>query len=281
MFSGLTRRISGREEVSEDEEQIFEDEIRSMASEGERGGWLEARVRDMLEGVLDLDDTAVAKVMTPRSRVDALEVNTDWEVMLKFVVETERTRLPVYRQSPNNVVGILYTKDLLTEFLKPKEQRRSLDKLLRKPIYVPESTRLDVMLRKFLQSRVHMAIVHDEYEAVSGIVTIEDILEEIVGEIQDETDIAEPVTIERINESEVRAAGTALVEHLNQELGLQLPEDADFDTVSGLIMSQLQEIPRRGQKVLIGNVEFEVLQATQRSIEQIKVRVLESTRSES
>jgi CBS domain containing-hemolysin-like protein len=277
MFSGLTRRISGKEEISEDEEQIFEDEIRSMASEGERGGWLEARVRDMLEGVLDLDDTAVAKVMTPRSRVDSLEVNTDWEVMLKFVVETERTRLPVYRQTLNNVIGILYTKDLLTEFLKPKEQRRPLDKLVRKPIYVPESTRLDVMLRKFLQSRVHMAIVHDEYEAVSGIVTIEDILEEIVGEIQDETDIAEPITIERIAENEFRIAGTTLVENVNRELGLQLPEDEDFDSVAGLVLSLLHEIPKRGQKVVIGNAEFEIQQATQRSIEQFKVRILDET----
>jgi CBS domain containing-hemolysin-like protein len=275
-FSGLTRRISGQVEIDEDEEQIFEDEIRSMASEGERGGWLEARVRDMLEGILDLDDTAVAKVMTPRSRVDSLDVNADWEAMLKFVVETERTRLPVFRQTINNVVGILYTKDLLTEFLKPKEQRRPLEKLLRKPIYVPESTRLDVMLRTFLQSRVHMAIVHDEYEAVSGIVTIEDILEEIVGEIQDETDVAEPVAIERLNESEVRVAGGALLEQLNQELGLQLPEDQDFDTVAGLIMHRLHEIPRRGVKVVVGNVELEVQQATQRSVDQIKLRILEN-----
>ncbi len=277
MFSGLTRRISGQEEIDEDEEQIFEEEIRSMASEGERGGWLEARVRDMLEGVLDLDDTAVAKVMSPRSRVDSLEVNSDWEAMLKFVSETERTRLPVFRHTLNNVVGILYTKDLLTEFLKPKEQRRPLEKLLRKPISVPESTRLDVMLKKFLQSRVHMAIVHDEYEAVSGIVTIEDILEEIVGEIQDETDVAEPVTIERINESEFRVTGATHVEQLNQEMGLQLPEEEDFDTVAGLIMSQVKEIPRRGQKIIVGNVEFEVQQATQRTIEQVKVRVLDET----
>ena len=277
MFSGLTRRISGQAEIDEDEEQIFEEEIRSMASEGERGGWLEARVRDMLEGVLDLDDTALAKVMTPRSQIDSLDVNSDWEATLKLVVETERTRLPVFRNTFNNVVGILYTKDLLTEFLKPKEQRRPLEKLLRKPIYVPESTRLDVMLKKFLQSRVHMAIVHDEYEAVSGIVTIEDILEEIVGEIQDETDVAEPVTIERINENEVRVAGTAHVEKLNQEMGLQLPEDEDFDTVAGLIMSVMKEIPRRGQKIVIGNVEFEVQQATQRTVEQVKVRVLDET----
>ncbi len=274
LFSTMAQRISGQGPIDEDEEQIFQEEIRSMASEGERGGWLEARVRDMLEGVLELDNTAVAKVMTPRSRVDSLEVGTDWEVMLKFVVETERTRLPVYRQRLDNVVGILYTKDLLTELLKPKEQRRPLDKLVRRPIYVPESTLLDVMLRKFLQSRVHMAIVHDEYEAVSGIVTIEDILEEIVGEIQDETDVAEPSPIQRINESEARVAGNTHLELLNQEFGLQLPEEEDYDTVAGLIMSQFHEIPSRGQKIVVGNVEFEVQQSTQRTVEQVKLRVL-------
>jgi CBS domain containing-hemolysin-like protein len=273
MFSGLTRRISGQRPIDADEEQLFEDEIRSMASEGARGGWLETRVRDMLEGILDLDDTAVVKVMTPRSRVDSLDVGTDWNVMLQYVVETERTRLPVYRQTINNVVGILYTKDLLTEFLKPAPQRRPLEKLLRKPIYVPESTRLDIMLRKFLQSRVHMAIVHDEYEAVSGIVTIEDVLEEIVGEIQDETDIAEPAPLVRISPTEVRLTGSAPLELVNQELGLQLPQEHDVDTVAGLLMKQLNDIPQRGQTIVVGKVEFEILQATQRSVEQVTLRL--------
>jgi CBS domain containing-hemolysin-like protein len=218
----------------------------------------------------------VAKVMTPRSRVDSLEIGTDWDVMLQFVVETERTRLPVYRQRFDTVVGILYTKDLLTELLKPMEHRRPLERLLRKPIYVPESTRLDVMLRKFLERRVHMAIVHDEYEAVSGIVTIEDILEEIVGEIQDETDVAEPSPIQRINDHEARVDGTAHLAQLNQELGLRLPEDKDFDTVAGLIMNQLHGIPSRGQKVVIGNVELEIQQASQRTVDQVTVRLLES-----
>jgi CBS domain containing-hemolysin-like protein len=276
LFSAMAQRISGREPIDEDEEEIFQEEIRSMASEGERGGWLEARVRDMLEGVLDLDNTAVAKVMTPRSRVDSLDVSTDWDVMLKFVVETERTRLPVYRQRIDNVVGILYTKDLLTELLKPAAQRRPLEKLLRKPIYVPESTRLDGMLRKFLESRVHMAIVHDEYEAVSGIVTIEDILEEIVGEIQDETDVVEPSPIHRINDHEARIEGSAYLAQLNQELGLQLPEEGDYDTIAGLIMNQLHSIPTRGQKVVVGNVELEVQQASSRSVDQVHLRILDS-----
>lgn len=275
LFSTMAQRISGQAPLDEDEEEIFQEEIRSMASEGERGGWLEAQVRDMLEGVLDLDNTAVAKVMTLRSRVDSLEIGSDWDAMLKFVVETERTRLPVYRQRLDNVVGILYTKDLLTELLKPVDQRRPLDKLVRKPIYVPESTRLDVMLRKFLQYRVHMAIVHDEYEAVSGIITIEDILEEIVGEIQDETDVAEPAAFERLNDSEFRVAGNAHVEKLNQELGLDLPEDGDFDTIAGLLMHQLNEVPHRGQKIVVGRAEFEVQQATQRSVEQVRLRLLD------
>jgi CBS domain containing-hemolysin-like protein len=274
LFSALTQRISGQGPLDEDEEQIFQDEIRSMASEGERGGWLETQVRDMLEGVLDLDNTPVAKVMTPRSRVDSLEVATTWNDMLRFVVETERTRLPVYRQRIDNVVGILYTKDLLTELLKPEATRRPLEKLLRKPMYVPESTLLDGMLRKFLQNRVHMAIVHDEYEAVSGIVTIEDILEEIVGEIQDETDVAEPSPIQRISEFEAQIGGEAHVEQINQEFGVQLPEEEDYDTVAGLIMRQLNEIPRRGQKVVVGNVELEVQQATQRSVDQVRLRIL-------
>ncbi len=273
MASAVMSRISGDPHTEEDAEEEFEDEIRSMASEGERGGWLETRVRDMLEGVLDLDDTVVAKVMTPRSRVDAIEVSTDWDTMLKYVVETERTRLPVFRQRADNVLGILYTKDLLTEFHKPIDKRRPLERLLRRPLFVPESTRLDEMLSRFLQNRVHLAVVMDEYNAVSGIITIEDILEEIVGEIQDETDVAEPAVIERLSKNEARVAGTAHIEQLNQELGLQLPETDDYDTVAGLLMSKLNEIPRRGQIIAVGNVEFEVQQATPRVVEILKLKI--------
>ena len=278
LMAGFAGRLTGESSPppAEDEEQEFELEIRSMASEGERDGWLASRVRRMLEGVLDLDDTLVGKVMTPRSRVDAIEVRTDWEEMARRVVELERTRFPVYRSQLDNVLGILYTKDLLPELLKPPSRRRRLVELLRKPISVPLTTRLDEMLSRFLQSRVHLAIVHDEYDAVAGIVTIEDILEEIVGEIEDETDERQPPEVERISDHESRAAGFAHLETINQQLGVDLPEDEDFDTISGLLMSRLNDVPTVGQRLVEGNVEIEVLEATPRYVKLVKLTRLQN-----
>ena len=188
VVSAMIARASGKVDEEEDEEEAFEDEILSMVSEGEHDGFLESEARDMIEGVMELDDNDVATVMTPRSKVDAMEAGTSWEDMMTRVVESGRTRIPIYRESIDNIVGILYAKDLLRESLRSESKRRSLHKLLREPLFVPESTLLDEMLSRFLHVRTHLAIVRDEYGGLAGVVTIEDILEEIVGEIVDETD---------------------------------------------------------------------------------------------
>ena len=183
----LIQRATGSDE-DEDEEEALEDEIRSIVSEGERDGLLDEDEREMIEGVIELDEKDVGSVMTPRSRVDSLDVNTEWSEMLEFVVECGRTRIPVFEDRKDNVIGILYTKDLLRESLRSESKRKPLVKLLRKPIRVPESKLLDEMLEEFRNLRVHLAIVRGEYGEMIGVVTIEDVLEEIVGEIVDETD---------------------------------------------------------------------------------------------
>lgn len=269
----LLARASGVEEPSEEEEEeAFEDEILSMVSEGEHDGFLEPDTRDMIEGVMELDDNDVAHVMTPRTSVDALEASVSWEEMMEFVVTSGRTRIPIYRETIDNVIGLLYAKDLLRESLRP--QRRPLVKLLREPIKVPASMLLDEMLKIFLHGRTHMAIVIDEYGGTEGVVTIEDVLEEIVGEIVDETDKDMSEEISILNDEQADVAGTVHIDRLNQELGLELPEEEEFETVSGLIMSQLNMVPRSGQEVTIGNVQFNILEASQRKIESVRVTVL-------
>jgi len=268
-------RASGQDEEEDDEEEAFEDEILSMVSEAEHDGLLESEARDMIEGVMELDDNDVVAVMTHRSKVDALEESSDWEQMVTFVVESGRTRIPVFKDKIDNIVGLLYTKDLLRESLRSESKRRPLKKLLRDPLFVPESTLLDEMLNRFLHVRTHMAIVRDEYGGLAGVVTIEDILEEIVGEIVDETDKDQSTAITILNPSQADVLGGVHIDRLNEVLGIELPDDDQFDTVSGLIMDQLKEIPRPGHELTLGRVQFNIQEANRRQIKSVRVTVLD------
>ncbi len=274
--SAMFARASGQSEEQEDEEEAFEDEILSLASEAQHDGHIERDTREMIEGVMDLDDADVTKIMTPRSRVDAMEVNTDWETMLEFVVKSGRTRIPIYEDNIDNIVGILFAKDLLRESLRSNNKRRSLKKMLRTPVSVQDSVRLDTMLAIFLQGRMHMAVVRDEYLGFAGVVTIEDVLEEIVGEIVDETDAEEREQIRMIAPNVAEVDGATPIDKVNEKLGVLLPEDEDFATVSGLIMRELKDIPRPGHELMILNVKVEIKEANRRAIRAVRLEVVEA-----
>lgn len=270
----LFQRLAGRHEEEDDEEEAFDDEIRTMVSAGQQGGLLEADARDMIEGVIELDGMTVDKIMTPRWKIDALDVNRSWAEVLQFVIEVGRTRIPVFERNLDNLLGVLFVKDLLPELAKSADEpRKKLQDLVRPAWFVPEKKMADEMLQDFLRIRNHMAIVMDEYESVAGVVTIEDILEEIVGEIVDETDKESGEEIQQLDESTALVAGYTHVDKLNEVLGLELPEDGDFDTVAGLVINQIREIPRVGQHVRIGKVDFEIIDANRRRVEQVKVVV--------
>ncbi len=273
--TAMFARASGQPEEEEDEEEAFEDEILSMVSEGEHDGYIESEARDMIEGVMELDDNDVRSVMTPRSKVDAMELETNWDDMMIRVVESGRTRIPIYNEKIDNVVGILYAKDLLRESLRSESKRRPLAKLLRDPLVVPETTLLDEMLSQFLHGRMHMSIVQDEYGGLAGVVTIEDVLEEIVGEIVDETDREQSKEITILNPKQADVEGTVHIHRLNEELGLELPDDENYDTVSGLIMHQINEIPRSGHELVVESVQFNILEANRRQIQSVRVTILD------
>lgn len=272
-FQELFARASGSEDVAENEGEAFEDEILSMVSEGEQDGFLEPNTRDMIEGIMELDDKTVAHVMTSRNDVDTLDLSVSWDEMIEFVIQSGRTRIPIFDGSPDRIVGLLYAKDLLRESRRP--QPRPLQKLLRSPLEVPEGTLLNAMLKTFLHGRTHMAIVKDEYGGLSGVVTIEDVLEEIVGEIVDETDKDKSGDITILNPLQADVRGTIHIVVLNEEMGIELPEDEEFATVSGLIMSQINEVPRSGHELTVGNVQFNILEATRRQIQAVRVTIRE------
>jgi CBS domain containing-hemolysin-like protein len=235
----------------------------------------------MIEGVIELGDIDVADIMTPRSRMDALQVDLGWPEVLEFVVRAARTRIPVYGESLDDIRGILYVKDLLPELAADTDQRRPLAELIRSAAFVPHTKAVDDLLDEFQKSHNHMAIVVDEYHAVTGLITIEDVLEEIVGEIVDEHDQEEPEEIHLIDDRSAEAMAAAHLDDLNEQLGIDLPEDDEFDTISGLVLSRLQRIPEAGETLQVGNVRITILAATPRRIDRVRLDILETTEQES
>ncbi len=280
LLEEVFRRLSGRPEEEVDEEEAFEDDIRAIVSEGLHDGLLDTETREMIEGVIELGDIDVADIMTPRSRMDVLQVDMGWTEVLDFVVRVARTRIPVYAKSLDEIRGILYVKDLLPELAIAAEERRPLPELVRPATFVPHTKAVDDLLDEFQKSHNHMAIVVDEYHAVTGLITIEDVLEEIVGEIVDEHDQEEPDDVRRLDDRSAEAMATAHIDELNERLGIDLPEDDEYDTISGLLLSRLQRIPQAGEHVQVGNVRITVLAATRRRIDRVRIDRLETAEQE-
>jgi CBS domain containing-hemolysin-like protein len=267
----LTRRLTGNGHHEEDEEDILHDEIRKKVAAGSREGYFGKGVREMIQGVLDLHDDTVGHIMTPRSDVDAIPLGMPWPEVMKFVTEVGRTRLPVYEGTLDNIVGILYVKDLLPQVTLGHLPDTELVDLLRKPWNVPIDRSVESLLREFLHSRSHMAIVLDEFRQTAGVVTIEDALEEIVGEIVDESDEDEEIELRWIDEDTAEAAGRVMIDQLNDRLGWDLPESEDYETVAGYVLHHTGQIPADGQELTIGSVTVQILKASNRQIERLRL----------
>ncbi len=264
--------MSGNPERATDEEELHE-EIRSIVTEGQREGVIEEDAREMIESVIELADVTVAQIMTPRTYMVSLHVETPWEQVVKFVIDSQHTRIPVYAKTRDEIIGILHIKDMLGEMARTTG-RRPLAEIVRKPFFVPESKKVDELLAEFQRSRNHMAIVLDEFGGVSGVVTIEDAIEQIVGEIADEYDEALVDGIKVHNETSAEALARVPLHELNARLGLSLPEDQDFDTVGGLIFHELGRIPAPGEDLTIGDVRLRILDAGRRRIDRVAIDVL-------
>ncbi len=269
LVDGFLHRLAGRERV-EPTEEIFEDEIRSIVSEGHREGLLEEDAREMIEGVIKLDDVDVAKAMTPRTDMIMISVELPWEEIIELMVQSPHTRIPVFRNTRDDVIGVLHAKDLLTMLAKNGDPP-PLEEILREPIFVPETKRLDDLLEEFRETRNHLALVLDEYGGVSGLVTLEDILEEIVGEIVDEYDADVEEEIHAIDDRTVAVLARVHLDELNDRLGLELPDSGDFDTIGGFVFSQLGRVPEAGEEVTAGEIRIKVVEATSRRIERLKL----------
>ncbi len=270
----LLHRMIGRETPHLDEESL-EEEIRTIVSEGHREGLLEEEAREMIEGVIELADADVAEIMTPRTDMHIISVDLTWEELLEDVIAAGHTRIPVFESTRDEIVGILYSKDLLPELAKgPDEPRRPLRELLRKPLFIPETKPVDDLLKMFQQVRSHIAIVLDEYGGVAGLVTIEDVLEEIVGEIVDEYDDDVEQLIKQLDDDTYDVVGRAHVDEVNDMLRIDLPEDNEYDTIGGFVFSKLGRIPSIGESLdWNGSVKLTVVEATRRRIDRVRIEL--------
>lgn len=268
----VMHRIAGRTSPGVDEESL-EEEIRAIVTEGHREGLLEEDAREMIEGVIELGDADVSQIMTPRTDMHMVPVDMPWDEVVADVIQSGHTRIPVFEDSRDEVIGILYSKDLLPELATGGTQSRTpIRDLLRKPVFVPETKAVDDVLQMFQQSRTHLAVVLDEYGGVAGLVTIEDVLEEIVGEIIDEYDEEVAAEIVRIDEHTCEALGRTHVDEINAAMHLELPDDSDFDTIGGFVFTELGQIPLPGETVLWQDkVRIHVLDASKRRINRVRI----------
>ncbi|NLE38962.1 MAG: HlyC/CorC family transporter [Pirellulaceae bacterium] len=276
----LMHRLAGRVPEVPDEES-FEEEIRTIVTEGHREGLLEEDARGMIEGIIELGDLDVSEIMTPRTDMVSLSVSLSWPELLEEVIGQGHTRIPVHDKNRDDIIGVLYMKDLLAELAKgPAGSGRPWTELLREPYFVPETKPIDVLLQDFQQNRHHMAVVLDEYGGVSGLVTMEDVLEEIVGEIIDEYDIALVDGIKPIDNQAFEVLGNVHIDEINERLGLDLPDDADFDTIGGMVFSELGHVPQAGEQLQRDNVRITVVEATRRRILRVRLELLDRLATE-
>jgi putative hemolysin len=251
ILTGITRVIAagfGTEVAAR--AQISTEELKLIVERGGEEGILEAEEEQMISAVIELGERRVHEVMVPRTDISALPVTAGLDEVIDTIIGEGHSRIPVYEKTIDKVVGILYAKDLLP-FLKGEDRQPDLRTLLRMPLFVPESMSIDDLLHQLQRRKVHIAIVLDEYGGTAGLVTIEDLLEEIVGDIQDEYDVEEPMT-ERLPDGSARVDGRAAVDDLAELFDVDLGglEDVDeYDTVGGLVYHRIGGVPRPGDKV--------------------------------
>lgn len=261
-FERLSQVLMGE---PKDREQLVE-----LLRDAEQRNLLKPDALAMIEGVLQVSEMQVRDIMIPRSQMVVIDRDAELDEFLPMVIEASHSRYPVIGENKDEVIGMLLAKDLLPFTAGGKSQSFELREILRPAVFVPESKRLDVLLKEFRSSRNHMAIVVDEYGGVAGVVTIEDVLEQIVGEIEDEYDFDEGTLILQMSENEYTVKALTSVEDFNEYFHTNFSDEGS-DTVGGLVIKRLGHVPKRGEVALIDKISFKVLRSDNRRVHLLKV----------
>jgi len=247
------------------------EELLGVLREARERGLVDSEALTMLEGVLDVGNIQVRDIMVPRAQMVCVRRDDPSSTILPIVVESGHSRFPVMDADRDDIVGILLAKDLLRLCISDVHERFDIREYMRPAVFVPESKRLNVLLKDFRRNRNHMAIVVDEYGGVSGLVTIEDVIEQIVGEIDDEFDVEDDQNIRKEADHQYTVRGVTRIDEFNEYFDSKLSEEEGFDTVAGLLMKELGRLPRRGEAANIDGFEFRVARADRRRIDALRV----------
>lgn len=270
-FTALFLVLSRREEDGrEGTGAVTEDELKILVDAGKEEGILEQDEREMIFSIFRLGDTLAREIMVPRIYITALDVSLSLPEAVEALLASGHSRVPVYEETIDHIIGLVYAKDLLGLWLKG-DQSGSLRGVLRPAYFVPEAKKIDELLDEMQARHVHMAIVIDEYGGVAGLVTLEDIVEEIVGEIRDEYDQAEEVSYQVVGEDEYVFLGRVDLDDFNELMGTNLPRD-EADTIGGFMYSQLGHVPVGGESIQVENVVLTVEQVSGRRIRKVRAR---------
>lgn len=266
-LSNLTLKIIGLK--SGDHSEIHtEEELRMILTESEEGGAIKPSEHELIQNVFEFDDRVVKHIYVPRTRVVALDIDEEVEIIIDKVIEEGYSRLPVYKDSIDNIIGILHAKDLIRSIRTKKIM--DINPLLRSAYYVPLSKQVNDLLRELQRQHIQMAIVTNEFGGTEGIVTMEDIIEELVGEIQDEYDEEKP-SVEKKSETEYIVNATASIGDVNDLLPIALEESSDYETISGLVNKIFGGIPAVNEKASFGGYDITIIKRQKHSVEQVKL----------
>lgn len=251
-----------------EEDQVTEEEILTMIELGEKHGILDEDESEWLQNIFDFDDTDISEIMTPSVDVTMINADASKQDIINIIKDSGLSRYPVYQEDEENIIGILHVKDYLLN-LQTKE--KSFTDLLAKPYFIPDSMRADDLFADMQNKNIHFAIAIDEFGGISGIITLEDLVEEIFGNIYDEHDSKEYPHIQQITETQWRVQGSTDIEELSEAIGIDFPQDEDYNTIGGYIYSHLRSIPKDGttKKIEIDNIIFHIIKIKDRRIKEV------------
>ncbi len=269
-LSKFTQFLQAHSGLSEKRILLTEDELKTLAEVGEEQGTLHKDEKEMIHSIFEFGETTVKEVMVPRTDMIVADTTVTLNKLMQLVKTKLHSRIPVFKGDIDNIIGILYVKDLLPFLNKSKKESIDLQKLVRPAYFVPEQKKIDELLREFQEEHIHMALVVDEYGGISGLITLEDIIEEIVGEIQDEYDRESPL-FKKLDENSYMIDGRMSLEELNDELDLSLPLVEGVETISGFILNLLGSFPVEKEEVNYKQLKLTVEKIYRNRILKVKV----------